>query len=88
MTSIVNFFPVILVALGALASLAAEPFLKDENKHKVIPWIASVFVVLGMASFYLVSTGTCHELYAMDPIRRLLGLTVLLCALLGVAGLQ
>ena len=88
MTSIVNFFPVILVALGALASLAAEPFLKDENKHKVIPWIASVFVVLGMASFYLVSTGTCHDLYAMDPIRRLLGLTVLLCALLGVAGLQ
>lgn len=88
MTSIVNFFPVILVALGALASLAAEPFLKDENKHKVIPWIASVFVVLGMASFYLVSTGTCHDLYAMDPIRRLLGVTVLLCALLGVAGLQ
>ena len=29
MTSIVNFFPVILVALGALASLAAEPFLTD-----------------------------------------------------------
>ena len=88
MTSIVNFFPVILVALGALASLAAEPFLKDENKHKVIPWIASVFVVFGMASFYLVNTGVCHDLYAMDPIRRLLGLTVLLCALLGVAGLQ
>ena len=88
MTSIVNFFPVILVALGALASLAVEPFIKDENKHKVIPWIASLFVVFGMASFYLVSTGTCHELYAMDPIRRLLGVTVLLCALLGVAGLQ
>lgn len=88
MTSIVNFFPVILVALGALASLATEPFIKDENKHKVIPWIASVFVVLGMASFYLVNTGVCHDLYAMDPIRRLLGLTVLLCALLGVAGLQ
>lgn len=88
MTSIVNFFPVILVALGALASLAAEPFLKDENKHKVIPWIASVFVVFGMASFYLVNTGVCQDLYAMDPIRRLLGLTVLLCALLGVAGLQ
>lgn len=88
MTSIVNFFPVILVALGALASLAVEPFIKDDNKHKVIPWIASVFVVLGMASFYLVDTGVCHDLYAMDPIRRLLGVTVLLCALLGVAGLQ
>ena len=88
MTSIVNFFPVILVALGALASLAAEPFLKDENKHKVIPWIASVFVVFGMASFCLVNTGVCHDLYAMDSVRRLLGLAVLLCALLGVAGLQ
>ena len=88
MTSIVNFFPVILVALGALASLAAEPFLKDENKHKIIPWIASVFVALGMASFCLVNTGTCHDLFAMDPIRRVLGVTVLLCALLGVAGLQ
>lgn len=88
MTSIVNFFPVILVALGALASLAVEPFIKDDNKHKVIPWIASIFVALGMASFYLVDTGVCHDLYAMDPIRRLLGVTVLLCALLGVAGLQ
>ncbi|MBR4784342.1 MAG: NADH-quinone oxidoreductase subunit N [Fibrobacter sp.] len=88
MTSIVNFFPVILVALGALASLAVEPFIKDENKHKIIPWIASVFVVFGMASFYLVNTGVCHDLYAMDPVRRLLGLAVLLCALLGVAGLQ
>ena len=88
MTSIVNFFPVILVALGALVSLAVEPFLKDENKHKIIPWIASLFVVFGMASFYLVNTGVCHDLYAMDPVRRLLGLAVLLCALLGVAGLQ
>ena len=88
MTSIVNFFPVILVALGALASLAVEPFLKDENKHKVIPWIAAVFTVLGMASFALVTTDTCHDLFAMDPIRRLLGVTVLLCALLGIAGLQ
>ena len=88
MTSIVNFFPVILVALGALASFVVEPFIKDENKHKVIPWIASVFVVFGMASFCLVNTGVCHDLYAMDPVRRLLGLAVLLCALLGVAGLQ
>ena len=81
MTSIVNFFPVILVALGALASFVVEPFIKDENKHKVIPWIASVFVVFGMASFCLVNTGVCHDLYAMDPVRRLLGLAVLLCAL-------
>ena len=88
MTSIVNFFPVILVALGALASLVVEPFIKDENKHKVIPWLSTVFVVLGLASFALVTTDTCHDLFAMDPIRRVLGIAVLLCALLGIAGLQ
>ena len=37
MTSIVNFFPVIVVALGALATLVMEPFLKDDNKHKICP---------------------------------------------------
>ena len=88
MTSVVNFFPVILVALGALASLVVEPFIKDDNKHKVIPWVASVFVAFGIASFALVTTDTCHDLFAMDPVRRLLGIAVLLCALLGVAGLQ
>ena len=36
MTSIVNFFPVILVALGALASFVVEPFIKDENKQQRI----------------------------------------------------
>ena len=88
MTSIVNFFPVIVVALGALATLVMEPFLKDDNKHKIIPWFAAVFVALGMASFALVTTDTCHDLFAMDPVRRLLGLAVLLCTLLGVSGLQ
>ena len=88
MTSIVNFFPVIVVALGALATLVMEPFLKDDNKHKIIPWFAAVFVALGMASFALVTTDTCHDLFAMDPVRRLLGLAVLLCTLLGISGLQ
>ena len=88
MNSVVNFFPVIVVALGALATLVVEPFLKDENKHKIIPWIAAVFVVFGMASFALVTTDTCHDLFAMDPVRRALGLAVLLCTLLGVSGLQ
>lgn len=88
MSSFVNFMPVIVVALGALASLAAEPFLKDENKHRVLPWIAAVFTVLGMASFGLVTTDTSYDLFAMDPVRRILGVTVLFCALMGVGGLQ
>ena len=88
MTNYINFMPVILVALGALITLAAEPFLRDENKHKVLPWIAAIFVTLGIGSFALVGTDTMFNLYAMDPIRRLLGVTILFCTLLGVSGLQ
>lgn len=88
MTNYIDFMPVILVALGALFTLAAEPFLRDENKHKVLPWIASVFVALGIGAFAFVGTDTTFNLYAMDPIRRVLGVTIFLCTLLGVAGLQ
>lgn len=88
MTNIVNLLPAILVAVGALISLSAEPFLKDENKHKVLPWIACFFVLLAAGSFYLTTNDTFMSLYAMDPIRRVLGVSILLCAFLGVAGLQ
>ncbi|MCF0215047.1 MAG: NADH-quinone oxidoreductase subunit N [Fibrobacteraceae bacterium] len=88
MNSIINFLPVIIVALGALLALASEPFLKDENKHKVLPWVASAFVLLGMASFAVTTTDTSFDLYAMDPIRKILGITVLFCTFLGVAGVQ
>lgn len=88
MTNIVNLLPVILVAVGALVSLAAEPFLKDENKHKVLPWVASFFVVLGLGAYFLTTNDTFMNLFAMDPIRRVLGASVLLCAFLGIAGLQ
>lgn len=88
MTNFINLLPIAVVALGALVSVAAEPFIKDENKHKILPWVAAFFVVVGMASFALVNTDTLYNLYAMDPIRRLLGLAVLFCAFLGIAGLQ
>ena len=88
MTNIVNLLPAILVAVGALISLSAEPFLKDENKHKVLPWIACFFVLLAAGSFSLTTNDTFMSLYAMDPIRRVLGVSILLCAFLGVAGLQ
>ncbi len=88
MTNFINMLPIVLVAFGAMVTLAAEPFIKDENKHKVLPWIAALFVGCGMASFALVSTDTVFNLYAMDPIRRLLGISVLLCAFLGISGLQ
>ena len=88
MSNIVNLLPVILVAVGALVTLAAEPFIKDDNKHKVLPWVASLFVVLGAGAYYLTTNDTFMNLYAMDPIRRVLGVAIILCAFLGVAGLQ
>ena len=88
MSNIVNLLPAILVAFGALVTLAAEPFLKDENKHKVLPWVATFFIALGVGSYFITTTDTFMNLYAMDPIRRVLGASILLCAFLGVAGLQ
>ena len=88
MTNFINLLPIAIVALGALVTLASEPFIRDENKHKILPWVASLFVVGAMASFAIVNTDTLYNLYAMDPIRRLLGEAVLLCTFLGVAGLQ
>lgn len=88
MANLVNLLPVILVAAGALVCLAAEPFVKDENKHKVLPWVASLFVLAGAAAYALVGTDTFFNLYAMDPIRRVLGVAIMLCAFLGIAGLQ
>jgi len=88
MTNFINLLPVIVVALGALVTLAAEPFIKDENKHKILPWVATLFLVAGMGAFALVDQGTTYNLYAMDPVRRLLGVAIFLCAFLGISGLQ
>lgn len=88
MSNIIILLPVILVAVGALISLAAEPFVKDENKHKVLPWVASAFALIAAGAYALVTTDTFYGLYAMDPARRLLGVAIVLCAFLGIAGLQ
>lgn len=88
MTNFINLLPIVLVALGALVTIAAEPFVKDENKHKVLPWIAVIFLVCGGAAFSHTSPDTLLNLYAMDPVRRLLGIAVLLSTFLGIAGLQ
>ncbi len=86
--SLMNLLPVIFVALGAMISLAMEPFLKNENKHKVLPWVAAGSLAFAASSFALAQQDTLYDIFAMDPIRRLLGLTVILCAFLGVGGLQ
>lgn len=88
MANIINLLPVILVAAGALVCLAAEPFVKDDNKQKVLPWVATLFLALAAGAYTLVGTDTFFNLYAMDPVRRLLGAAVVLCGFLGVAGMQ
>ena len=35
MTNFINLLPIAVVALGALVTLASEPFIRDENKHKI-----------------------------------------------------
>ena len=88
MSNYINLLPAILVILGAMVSIASEPFIRDENKHKVLPWVAAFFAVFSMASCLLLTTDTVFNLFAMDPIRRLLTVTVLICALLGISGIQ
>ncbi|MBR2074967.1 MAG: NADH-quinone oxidoreductase subunit N, partial [Fibrobacter sp.] len=88
MSNYINLMPVILVILGAIVSIAAEPFIKDENKHKVLPWSAAFFVALAMVSCALLSPDTLFNLFAMDPVRRLLTGAVLFCSLLGISGIQ
>ncbi len=88
LNNIIYLLPVICVALGGMVVLAAEPFFSDDNKHKVLPWVSAFFIVLGVIGFYYAKTDVLLNLYAMDPIRRVLCLSILLCAFLGISGLQ
>lgn len=86
--SLINLLPVIVVALGAMACLATEPFIADKNKQKVLPWMASAFLFLAAISFAAVNPANLFGLLTVDAPRIALGLAVLLCAFLGIGGLQ
>jgi len=88
MNNVIYLLPVICIALGGMVTLAAEPFLGDENKHKVLPWVSAFFIALGVIGFYCAKTDMLLNLYAMDPVRRVLCLAILLCSFLGISGLQ
>lgn len=87
-SSFINLFPMIIIAIGAIVSIAIEPLLKDVNKHRVLPWITASFVALAAIPFFFSVQDTLYGVFAMDPIRRLLGWTVLFCTFLGIAGVQ
>lgn len=80
--------PVGVVACGGLVTLAAEPFLSGKSKHKVLPWIAVVFLVVAALLQRTVPMGMAYNIFALDPVRLVLAFTVLATALLGIAGLQ
>ena len=87
--SFLNLLPIALLALGAMVSIAVEPFVADRNKQKVLPWVASAFLLLSACSFGLVAPGeSLFGLLTMDSMRIVLGLAVILCAFLGIGGLQ
>ena len=87
--SFLNLLPIALLALGAMVSIAVEPFVADRNKQKVLPWVASAFILLSACSFGLVAPGeSLFGLLTMDSMRIVLGLAVILCAFLGIGGLQ
>lgn len=87
--SFLNLLPIGVLALGAMVSIAVEPFVADKNKQKVLPWVASSVLALAAGAFGFVSPGeSLFGLLTMDSMRILLGLAVILCAFLGVGGLQ
>ena len=87
--SFLNLLPIALLALGAMVSIAVEPFIADKNKQKVLPWVASVFLLYSAGSFCFVVPGeSLFGLVTMDSMRVVLGLAVILCAFLGVGSLQ
>ena len=89
----VLFAPTLLVVVGALATLGSEPFLKQTaDKHRVLPWTASIFLLLAGIAVYpqLSLTGAVdvHGLYAFDAIRGWLELAVIAAGFFGIVGLQ
>lgn len=83
-----NMLPTAIVAGGALVTLASEPFLKRDQKHFMLPWIASVFLGLAALALVKVTPGVSFGILAMDHARMLLLGTLLLCGFLGIAGLS
>ncbi len=86
--SFLNLLPIAVLAFGAMVCIAVEPFIADRNKQKVLPWVASVFLAMTAGTFMFTPGGSLFGFLTLDPMRTVLGLAVVLCAFLGVGGLQ
>lgn len=80
--------PLLVLTIGAMIALVAEPFMGRENKHKFLPPVTVVTALLTMASYALTCEGSWHGILALDSHRALMGLVVLACSILGLVGLQ
>lgn len=83
-----TLLPALLVLIGALAALGAEPFLSRADKHSWLPWIAAIALVAAGAALPFVATGHLHGILVMDPARVWLCGAVIAATLIAIAGLQ
>lgn len=80
--------PVILLLVGGLAALGAEPFLDRKSKHAWLPWIVALAAVAGLAALYVAPVGHLHGILALDTPRQWMVGAVLASTAIAVAGLQ
>lgn len=89
---LIILLPLIVVVGGALACLAGEPFFKAEDRHRVLPWIGGVALLLAALVQYLIQPAggiiDLHGALALDPARGWLSVAALTTALIGLAGFQ
>lgn len=82
--------PVIAIALGGVFSLVAETFSSEDGKHKSLPWINVLFLLLA-ACFVKVISGNYGDpwnLFFIDHIKEFFLYGIVLCAAVGTAALQ
>lgn len=80
--------PVILLVLGALATLVSEPFLSKSDKHRFLPWIGTFFASLAGVALAYTDPGTLYSVLSIDPVRGGLIAVLLLVLVLGLGALQ
>ncbi len=92
MLSAVNFLPfmgpILMLILGILATLVAEPFLSRADKHKFLPWVGAIATGLSAASLSFTVPGHLHGVLVLDPVRGGMVLVLLAVLFLSLAAMQ
>lgn len=80
--------PLTLVIAGALTVLGFEPFLQRATKHRLLPWLAAVFLVAAGVAQATAASGALHGILAIDTPRLWLCEAIIGSTLLALGGLQ